>query len=80
MIEVKTDKAAERKARAVLKNEERFERTDLDQLILLHTDKSRGRCLKEKARLKTKLRARYADDAQAMHAVIAELKAKGIDL
>jgi len=80
VIEEKTTKEAERKARAILKNQERLERTDLDQLILISTTPTRGRCLKEKARLKKKLRDRYADNPQALHAVTAELKAYGIDL
>ena len=41
-VEEKKNKAADRKARAILKNQERAQRTDLEQLILLHSDPRRG--------------------------------------
>mgnify|MGYP003646327759 CR=1 FL=1 len=69
----KEDKQAERKARAVLKNQERAERTDLEQLIILHTDPKRGNSHREKEKLIKKLRARYAGDPQAFAAVKSEL-------
>lgn len=74
------DKVAERKARAVQIRAARAERSDLDQLILIYETPSRGRCLREKERLKAKIRARYKDNPQALHAVTAELKSRGIEL
>ena len=79
-VEEKKNKAADRKARAILKNQERAQRTDLEQLILLHTDPRRGSSRREKEKLIKKLRDRYAGDPQAFAAVKSELKKHKISI
>ncbi|MAB56124.1 MAG: hypothetical protein CL524_01105 [Aequorivita sp.] len=74
------DKIADRKARAILQNKERAERTDLEQLILLYTNPKRGNARREKEKLIKKIRNRYAGDPQAFAAVKAELKKHKISI
>ena len=80
LMEEQKNKAADRKARAILKNQERAERTDLEQLILLYTNPKRGNARREKEKLIKKLRERYAGDPQAFAAVKSELKKHKISI
>tara|TARA_R100001163_G_scaffold65157_1_gene61377 strand:- start:1515 stop:1766 length:252 start_codon:yes stop_codon:yes gene_type:complete len=80
LMEEQKNKAADRKARAILKNQERAERTDLEQLILLYTNPKRGNARREKEKLIKKLRDRYAGDPQAFAAVKSELKKHKISI
>jgi len=80
VLEEQKNKAADRKARAILKNQERAERTDLEQLILLYTNPKRGNARREKEKLIKKLRERYAGDPQAFSAVKSELKKHKISI
>ena len=80
VLEEKKNKAADRKARAILKNQERAQRTDLEQLILLHTDPRRGSSRREKEKLIKKLRDRYAGAPHAFAAVKSELKKHKISI